>query len=318
MRARSASGAEPELVGEPGPEALQEDVGAVHEPQQRLAPARVAERERERALAGVGGEEHRPLAVPERRPPGAAVVARVGPLDLDHVGAERREDLRAVRAGDRRRDVEHAHAAERGQASSRAIIAASALCEDAVVFNQMVDWVSGSNWSYLAIFGVAVLDAFFPLVPSESMVIIAGALAGPGDLNVFLVILAAWAGAVVGDNISYGIGKWAGRAHREAALPEREGAPGVRLGRAAARGTRQLHHPRSRASSRSAALPSRSRPATRRACRGTGSSATTSSPAGSGPPTRRCSATSAASSSRSSRGRASLVGLGDRVLGRVR
>ena len=26
----------------------------------------------------------------------------------------------------------------------------------------------------------------------------------------FLVILAAWAGAIVGDNISYGIGKWAG------------------------------------------------------------------------------------------------------------
>jgi membrane-associated protein len=79
------------------------------------------------------------------------------------------------------------------------------------VFNQMVDWVSGSNWSYLAIFGVAVIDAFFPLVPSESMVIIAGTLAGAGDLNVFFVIGSAWAGAVVGDNISYGIGKFAGR-----------------------------------------------------------------------------------------------------------
>jgi len=79
------------------------------------------------------------------------------------------------------------------------------------VFNQMVDWVSGSNWSYLAIFGVAVLDAFFPLVPSESMVIIAGTLAGAGDLDLFLVILSAWGGAVVGDNVSYGIGKFAGR-----------------------------------------------------------------------------------------------------------
>ena len=42
------------------------------------------------------------------------------------------------------------------------------------------------------------------------MVIVAGTLAGAGDLNVLLVILAAWAGAVTGDNISYGIGKWAG------------------------------------------------------------------------------------------------------------
>jgi membrane protein DedA with SNARE-associated domain len=43
------------------------------------------------------------------------------------------------------------------------------------------------------------------------MVIIAGTLAGAGDLNVFFVIGSAWAGAVVGDNISYGIGKFAGR-----------------------------------------------------------------------------------------------------------
>ena len=78
------------------------------------------------------------------------------------------------------------------------------------MFHQMVDWVSGSNWSYVAIFAVAVIDAFFPVVPSETMVIVAGTLAGAGDHNVVLVILAAWGGAVVGDNISYGIGKWAG------------------------------------------------------------------------------------------------------------
>lgn len=78
------------------------------------------------------------------------------------------------------------------------------------MFAQMVDWVSGSNWSYAAIFAVALLDAFFPVVPSESMVIVAGTLAGAGDLNVFLVVLAAASGAVVGDNISYAIGNWAG------------------------------------------------------------------------------------------------------------
>ena len=79
-----------------------------------------------------------------------------------------------------------------------------------MVFHSWVDWVSGSNWSYLAIFAVAVIDAFFPVVPSETMVILAGTLAGAGDLNVFLVIGCAWAGAVAGDNISYGIGKFAG------------------------------------------------------------------------------------------------------------
>lgn len=78
------------------------------------------------------------------------------------------------------------------------------------MFAQMVDWISGSNWSYLIIFGVAVIDAFFPLVPSESMVIVAGGLASAGGLEWPLVILAASSGAIVGDNISYGIGKWAG------------------------------------------------------------------------------------------------------------
>ena len=74
----------------------------------------------------------------------------------------------------------------------------------------MVDWVSGSNLSYVAIFAVAVIDAFFPLVPSETMVIVAGTLAGTGDLVLPLVILTAAVGAFVGDNISYGIGRWVG------------------------------------------------------------------------------------------------------------
>ena len=79
------------------------------------------------------------------------------------------------------------------------------------MFSQAVDWISGSAWSYVFVFLFAVLDAFFPVVPSESLVIVAGTLAGAGDLNVLLVILAAASGAVVGDNISYGIGKWVGR-----------------------------------------------------------------------------------------------------------
>ena len=79
-----------------------------------------------------------------------------------------------------------------------------------MVFAQAVDWISGSSWSYVIVFGFAVLDAFFPVVPSETLVVVAGTLAGAGDLNVFVVILAAASGAIVGDNISYGIGKWVG------------------------------------------------------------------------------------------------------------
>src|SRR4029079_14175542 len=101
-------GAEAELLGEPGTEALQEDVRAVGQAAERVRSPLVAERERERALAGVRREEHAPLAVPERRPPGTAVVAGVGTLDLADVGAERGQDLGAIRPGDRGRHVEDA------------------------------------------------------------------------------------------------------------------------------------------------------------------------------------------------------------------
>ena len=97
------------------------------------------------------------------------------------------------------------------------------------------------------------------------MVIVAGALAGAGDLNVFLVIVAAWAGAVVGDNISYGIGKWRGRAHGEAAL-QREKAHRASTGPSSSSSDAGATSSWSRASSRSGGPPSRSRPATRTGC----------------------------------------------------
>jgi membrane-associated protein len=75
------------------------------------------------------------------------------------------------------------------------------------VFNAIVDAVSGSNWTYLLILTIACVDAFFPLVPSESTVIAAGVLAGAGDLNILLVIAAGAAGAILGDNLTFGIGR---------------------------------------------------------------------------------------------------------------
>ena len=78
------------------------------------------------------------------------------------------------------------------------------------MFDQFVDWVSGSKWSYVAIFAVSMLDAFFPIVPSETAVITGGVLAGAGDLSLLFVILAASTGAFVGDNISYWLGAWLG------------------------------------------------------------------------------------------------------------
>jgi membrane protein DedA with SNARE-associated domain len=78
------------------------------------------------------------------------------------------------------------------------------------VFESIVDAVSGSDWSYLVVFAIAMLDAFFPLVPSEATAIAAGVVAGAGDLSVELCIIAAALGAFVGDNISYAGGHFLG------------------------------------------------------------------------------------------------------------
>jgi membrane protein DedA with SNARE-associated domain len=77
-------------------------------------------------------------------------------------------------------------------------------------FDRIADWVSGEWWAYPVIFGVALVDAFFPVAPSETVVVIGGNLASSGDLSLPLVILAGAAGAVVGDNISFWIGVWVG------------------------------------------------------------------------------------------------------------
>jgi membrane-associated protein len=78
------------------------------------------------------------------------------------------------------------------------------------VFQSIVDAVSGSNWSYLIVFAIAMLDAFFPIVPSEATAIAAGVVASTGGLRVELVILAAALGAILGDNISFAAGHFFG------------------------------------------------------------------------------------------------------------
>ena len=58
------------------------------------------------------------------------------------------------------------------------------------MFHALVTAVSGAWWSYPLVFGVAMLDAFFPLVPSETVAITSGVLAGSGELSVPLCIVA--------------------------------------------------------------------------------------------------------------------------------
>ncbi|MCF2528693.1 DedA family protein [Yinghuangia soli] len=67
-----------------------------------------------------------------------------------------------------------------------------------------------SPWSYLLVFGMALLDAVLPIVPSETSLIACGVFATPtGSPNLFILIGAGALGAFLGDNLGYAIGRWA-------------------------------------------------------------------------------------------------------------
>ena len=69
-----------------------------------------------------------------------------------------------------------------------------------------------NHYGYLAVFGLILLEDFGIPVPGETVLILAAVYAGAGRLNVFLVALLGFMGAVIGDNIGFGIGHFGGRA----------------------------------------------------------------------------------------------------------
>ena len=78
------------------------------------------------------------------------------------------------------------------------------------MLDSLIDLISDAWWTYPLIFAVALLDAFLPIVPSETMVVTAGVLAGSGKLAVELVIVLAALGAICGDNVSFWLGRTVG------------------------------------------------------------------------------------------------------------
>lgn len=67
------------------------------------------------------------------------------------------------------------------------------------------------TWGYLAVFIFVAIESTGIPFPGETMLIAAGVFAGAGHLNIALVIAAAAAGAIVGDNLGYTVGRFGGR-----------------------------------------------------------------------------------------------------------
>ncbi len=75
------------------------------------------------------------------------------------------------------------------------------------MFDSLENAVSGSPWTYLLIVAICAGDALLPLFPSETVVVTAAVLASRGRLNIGLVAASAAAGALLGDNSAYWLGR---------------------------------------------------------------------------------------------------------------
>jgi membrane protein DedA with SNARE-associated domain len=68
-----------------------------------------------------------------------------------------------------------------------------------------------NSFGYLAVIGLVFIEDFGVPVPGETVLILAAVYAGTGRLNIVLVALLGFAGALLGDNIGFAIGHFGGR-----------------------------------------------------------------------------------------------------------
>jgi membrane protein DedA with SNARE-associated domain len=67
------------------------------------------------------------------------------------------------------------------------------------------------HYGVFAVFIIVTIEALGAPVPGESLLIFASVLAGRGEMSLPGLLIFAWAGAVLGDNIGYAIGRTLGR-----------------------------------------------------------------------------------------------------------
>ncbi|MFO7680295.1 MAG: DedA family protein [Chloroflexota bacterium] len=68
-------------------------------------------------------------------------------------------------------------------------------------------------WSYLLLFTIIFAETglvIMPFLPGDSLLFVAGALAGKGMMNIALLFLILASAAILGDTINYWLGSWIG------------------------------------------------------------------------------------------------------------
>jgi membrane-associated protein len=72
---------------------------------------------------------------------------------------------------------------------------------------------SYGGWVYLLLFLIVFCETGLvvtPFLPGDSLLFVAGTLAGAGSMNVHLLVVLLIAAAVLGDSVNYAIGRWLG------------------------------------------------------------------------------------------------------------
>jgi len=67
------------------------------------------------------------------------------------------------------------------------------------------------QYGYAFIFVVVLLESTGLPLPGESLIVAAGMLSGEGSFNIVAVLIAAFSGSIVGDNLGYLVGRRYGR-----------------------------------------------------------------------------------------------------------
>ena len=78
----------------------------------------------------------------------------------------------------------------------------------------LADFVAAHGaWVYALLFVIVFIETglvIWPFLPGDSLLFVTGALAAAGGIDIAAVMAVLVAAALTGDNVNYGIGRWAG------------------------------------------------------------------------------------------------------------
>ena len=81
------------------------------------------------------------------------------------------------------------------------------------MLHQFINWILQTvhDWGYGGIFVMMMLESTVLPVPSELVLIPAGYLAHQGQMNLWLIVLSATLGSLMGASVNYAFALWVGR-----------------------------------------------------------------------------------------------------------